>query len=299
MEFRLLRYFLAVADTLNYSRAAERLQISASPLSRSIQQLERIVGGPLFLRGTRRVELTPLGHSLVPHATRVLEEVDALARDMKRRVQGHVELDVGVRSLPPELIRSLIHDVIQNVEPNADVRLRPLDSFVQMEQIISGQLALGLINRRSEDRRLDYLPVLQESPGIALPDQPRYAALTEVEPQDLAGLRLLIQAGADPRDPGLAPIISAVRQVESVNSDIVGGISVIIAEGDACCLTLANPTAPWHKYLAGDGVIVRPLKGVWERATTYLCWRTDRDQDDDLGPILRRARDRYRAPLEL
>jgi len=299
MELRLLRCFLAVADTLNYARAAERLNVSASPLSRSIQQLESVVGGALFVRGTRKVELTPLGHALVAHATRVLDDVDDLSRDMKRRVLGHVELDVGIRSLPPELIHDLIHEVILHAEPAAEVRLHPYDSFVQMDQIISGRLALGLVNRRSDDRRLAYFPVLREAPGIALPNDPRFAELTQVEPSDLEGLRLLVQAGADPKDPELGPIVRAVRQVEPVNSDILGGISAIIAEGGACCLTLANPSAPWHKHLITEAVIVRPLKGVWARATTYLCWRTDRDVQHDLGPILRHARNHFATPLEL
>ncbi|NQX28095.1 LysR family transcriptional regulator [Microbacteriaceae bacterium VKM Ac-2854] len=299
MELRLLRYFLAVAETLNYARAAERLSISASPLSRSIQQLESQIGGALFLRGTRRVELTALGHALVPRAQRVIDDVSDLERDLRRRVQGHVELDVGIRSLPPELIHALLHEVILVTEPNAEVHLHPLDSFLQREQILSGKLALGLINRPSDDRRLRYLPVLHEAPGLALPDLPRFAALDVVEPGDLAGLRLLIQPGADPRERELEPIVRAVASVESVDSQILGGISAIIAEGGACCLTLANPSAPWHRYLVRDGVIVRPLRAAWERATTYLCWRADRDREDDLGPILRLAADRFSVPLSL
>jgi DNA-binding transcriptional LysR family regulator len=76
MELRHLRHFLAVADALSYSRAAEALHMAASPLSRSIQQLEHGLGGPLFDRGTRRVELTPPGAGLVPRARKLLDEVD-------------------------------------------------------------------------------------------------------------------------------------------------------------------------------------------------------------------------------
>lgn len=299
MDLRHLRHFLAVAKTLNYTKAAADLNISASPLSRSIQQLERIVGGPLFARGTRKVELTPLGQALIPHATKVLEDTDDLTRDMKRRVQGYVELYVGMRSVPPELTRSLIHQVIRAVEPTAEVRLQPLDSFIQLDQIVHGKLSLGLVNRRSEDKRIQYLPVLREASGIALPDEPRFAELTEIQATDLTGLRLLIQPGADLNAPQLEPFLKAAAEVVPVNSDIVGGISTIIGQGGACCLTIANPSAPWHRYLAGEGVIVRPIKSGWEPATTYLCWRSDRDNEHDLGPIIDLARTIYRSPLEL
>ncbi|UFS58739.1 LysR family transcriptional regulator [Subtercola endophyticus] len=299
MELRHIRHFLAVAQTLNFSRAAENLNISASPLSRSIQQFESELGGALFIRATRKVELTPLGLSLLPYASRILENVDEMQREARRRIRGHVELNVGIRSVPPELTRALIDEVIHEIEPTADVRLEPLDSFVQMDQIVSGRLAFGLVNRRSEDRRLDYLAVLREEPGMALPDEPKYSRLTSVSPGDLDGLRLLAQPGADPTAPQLAEYLRNIREVVPVSSDIIGGIPAIIAEGGSCCLTLANPSAPWHKYLAGDGVVIRPLHSAAEHAITYLCWRVNRDRDSDLGPILELARKRFVTPLDL
>jgi DNA-binding transcriptional LysR family regulator len=299
VDIRHLQHFVAVASTLNYSRAAEQLNISPSPLSRSIQQLELTLSGPLFIRGTRRVELTPLGNSLLPYAAKVLDDVDELEREAARRVRGHVELYVGMRSVPPELTRALIEDVIRNAEPSADVRLSPLDSFAQMDQIITGRLSLGLVNRRSEDQRLDYLPALTEAPGMALPDEPRFRRLTEVTPEDVVGLRLLTQPGSDPRAPQLEKYRQAFLEVVPVDSDIVGGIPAIIAHGGACCLTLANPSAPWHRYLLTDGVIIRPLQAEYEHPTTYLCWRADRDNESDLGPIIERARERFAVPLAL
>jgi DNA-binding transcriptional LysR family regulator len=299
MDIRHLRHFLAVANTLNYSRAAEELHISASPLSRSIQQLELELGGALFVRGTRKVELTQLGFSLIPYATRILDELDDMEREAARRVRGHVELNVGMRSLPAELTSMLVGEVIRAVEPGADVRLTPLDSFAQMDQIITGRLSLALVNRRSEDQRLDYLPVLTEAAGMALPDEPRFSELNEVTPEDVVGLQLLTQPGADPRAPQLAEFRNAFRAIVPVDSDIIGGISTMIAQGGSCCFTIANPTAPWHKYLNADGVIIRPLQASYERATTYLCWRADRNNDDDLGPIIGKARERFAIPLAL
>ncbi|GAA4667781.1 LysR family transcriptional regulator [Frondihabitans cladoniiphilus] len=299
MELRHLRHFLAVAETLNYTRAARLLNISGSPLSRSIQQLELDIGAPLFVRGTRKVELTPLGVALIPHATRIITNFDDLERDMRRRVHGHVELYVGMRSVPPELIRAVIDDVIRQAEPGADVRLEPLDSFLQMDHILSGKLSLGLVNRRSEDNRLEYLAVLHEAPGIALPDEPRYRELTDVHPADLAGLRLLLQPGSDRNAPELQPFVREVLETIDVSSDIVGGIAAMVAAGGSCCVTVANPSAPWHRYLAAEGVVIRPLALDSVRAVTYLCWRTDRDSAQDLGPILSIARDRFLAPIEL
>jgi DNA-binding transcriptional LysR family regulator len=78
IELRHLRYFVAVGEELHFGRAAERLHLSQSPLSRAIRELERALGVVLFVRTTRRVELTPAGLLLLERARRALVEIDAL-----------------------------------------------------------------------------------------------------------------------------------------------------------------------------------------------------------------------------
>ena len=74
VELRQLRYFVAVAEELHFGRAAERLHMSQSPLSRAIRELERELGLVLFVRTTRRVELTPAGSALLERARLALAE---------------------------------------------------------------------------------------------------------------------------------------------------------------------------------------------------------------------------------
>jgi DNA-binding transcriptional LysR family regulator len=297
MEVRSLRHFLAVAQSLNYSRAAEALNMAPSPLSRSIQQLERELGGALFDRDTRRVQLTPLGAALVPRAEKVLNELDSLKREMRREVDGHSVLSVGMRSVAPQMVQALI-SVVEAGAPAATVKILPMESFAQISEVRSGRLALGLVSHRVLDPRLGYLPAMCESSAIALPDQPRYAELTEVRPADLAALTFLVPPGFEPFGAEIEAYRDAAAEVVRLEMPIVGGLSVLIANGNACCLTQANPCAPWHKYLAGDGVIIRPL-AVNSRAVTHLTWRLDRDHAQDLGPVLEVARARFATPLEL
>ena len=96
VELRQLRYFVAVAEELHFGRAAERLHMSQSPLSRAIRELERELGFVLFIRTTRRVELTPGGSALLERARRALAEVDLAVDDARRAARlEHDVLAIG------------------------------------------------------------------------------------------------------------------------------------------------------------------------------------------------------------
>ena len=113
MEVRQLRYFVTVAETRHFGRAAERLHIAQSPLSQAIRALEAHLGAPLFDRTTRRVDLTAAGEALLPEAVRILESVAAARDQVSRVAAGDLgRLRVGATGLAtyrhvPDLVRRL------------------------------------------------------------------------------------------------------------------------------------------------------------------------------------------------
>src|ERR1700748_440535 len=95
MELRHLRYFVAVAEELHFTRAAERLGIKQPPLSMQIRQLEEEIGTPLFHRLTRGVELTEAGEALFEQADRLLQQLDQVKADVQsgaRGETGHIRI---------------------------------------------------------------------------------------------------------------------------------------------------------------------------------------------------------------
>jgi DNA-binding transcriptional LysR family regulator len=112
MELRHLRYFVAVAEELNFTRAAHRLGIKQPPLSSQIRQLEEELGAPLFRRRTRGVELTDSGKLLLEEARIILRQVETAKTGVRRRARGETgRIIVGSASavyfhpLVPAIIR--------------------------------------------------------------------------------------------------------------------------------------------------------------------------------------------------
>src|SRR5579859_1501616 len=88
MDLRQLRYFIAVAEELHFSRAAARLHLAQSALSAQIRQLEAEVGGPLLVRSTRRVALTPAGEALLADGRAILAAVDGALGRVRALARG-------------------------------------------------------------------------------------------------------------------------------------------------------------------------------------------------------------------
>src|ERR1700760_4580694 len=97
MEIRHLRYFIAVAELRNFTKAAEASFVAQSALSQQVGRLEHEVGAPLFTRGRRGAELTPAGELLLPHARRLVAD-EAWARAELRSYLGLEQgrLSIGV-----------------------------------------------------------------------------------------------------------------------------------------------------------------------------------------------------------
>ncbi len=121
--------FLVLAEQLNFSKAAQKIGMNQSVLSRHIKQLEEEVGAPLFIRTTQKMELTPYGAALIPHARAILEQthefarnVDAIRRDAANRIS------LGVCGYPTYYGITALFAAFRNQYPDAMIDVHT-DSF--------------------------------------------------------------------------------------------------------------------------------------------------------------------------
>ncbi|QBR03095.1 LysR family transcriptional regulator [Paraburkholderia pallida] len=187
MELRHLRYFVAVAEERNFTRAAQRLHIAQPPLSRQIQQLEEMLGVQLFERDSRPLKLTDTGRFFYQHAVQLLAQTAEL-ESMTRRV-GKIERSLSVGFVASTLYGMLPKIIRRYRQENAAVELS-LVEMTTMEQIKAlkeGRIDVGFGRIRLEDPSIRRVVLREERLIVALP-----LGHPLIEAKELLSLRELV-----------------------------------------------------------------------------------------------------------
>ena len=186
IEFRHLRYFLAVAETLHFSKAAARLRMAQPPLSQQIRNLERILGYPLFERTTRGVRLTKVGQYFRERArntvTKLREDVE-MARRLGSGQEGVLTVgfsgSIMLTTLPKAIER------YRRMYPKVELRLRELVTAEQIPSLLDGTLDLGFLRDGEPQDGLSIESILRERFIAVLPARHRLVGRAAIRPGDL------------------------------------------------------------------------------------------------------------------
>jgi DNA-binding transcriptional LysR family regulator len=147
MDFRCLRSFVTLAETLHFGRAAERLHRAQPALTQHIQRLEEELGVRLFERGPRNVSLTPVGAQFLVEARKVLEQVERaalVAARAQRGELGHIEISY-VSSMAYSGILPQLLTAFEEVAPDVTVGLTEADQESQMTYLEEGRSDVALV----------------------------------------------------------------------------------------------------------------------------------------------------------
>lgn len=146
MELRQLQYFLAVAEELNFSRAAERLRITQPPLSLQIQNLEKELGIPLFYRNNRHVELTDAGRVFFDEVCRIFDSLHRAIENAQRTHHGEIgTLKVGfVGSATYDILPAVLRE-FRTLYPDVQVHLFEMSTPVQIQALRDKEIDIGVL----------------------------------------------------------------------------------------------------------------------------------------------------------
>jgi DNA-binding transcriptional LysR family regulator len=273
MNLRQLTYFCETVEAGSAVLAASRVFVAPTAISMQISQLEAELGGELFDRSRRPMELTPLGHYFYPRAKELLADATRLKESAQGVAAGHGDvLAIGytrssIFSVLPEAIRTF-----RKARPGVQVELLTMLSEHQPEQLASGRIHIGIsrfLGAFTAPEGLVYTKVLDDPFIVALPPGHRLGKRRALGAADLDAIPLITY----PKDPLSRFASESVRLLLSA-----GGHPVIAQEARDIHTALGLVASGLGYCLVGrsvmkgsrDDVSFMPLKGV-DMATTLVA----------------------------
>lgn len=300
MELRHLRYFVAVADEQNFHRAAEKLHVSQSPLSRQVHQLAEELGVELFEPSGRGVKLTSPGRLFLERAKTILWSVDAAVGEVREAVEGRIGT-IAIGFEPGATYAGSLSTIVAKFrerQPRVSVKLLPMGSTEQWEALRTGEIAFAYGNYVPENSSLRSVVLARTRIGVLLPSDHRLAVKPKLKVEDLANEPLLME----PRrlHPRLHDdIIAAVRArgvVLNVTPEILGREVVWTLVASGLGLTFAGERS--GRFLDPTGAIGsasaprlgaavwRPLRDLGVELRDVAMWRADALRSPLLRPLI-------------
>jgi DNA-binding transcriptional LysR family regulator len=194
MDLRHLRYLVAVAEEMTFTRAAVRLRVAQPPLSHQIKQLETELGVQLLRRGRRRTELTPAGEIFYARAKNLLRDAARLVEHTQRAARGELgTLKIGyVAALSCDFIPRVLRRLKQ-LHPGIEIFLNDLPETEQFQALREKRIDLGFMSLAPQNSEPDLASAAfhRERLGMLLPVTHRLARAKRYALRDLRGDRMI------------------------------------------------------------------------------------------------------------
>lgn len=284
MELRHLRYFVAVAEELNFSRAAERLHIAQPPLSQQIRNLEVELGVVLFNRTKRRVELTAPGQVFLEKVHQSIQSIEQAVEAVQRASRGEIgRLSVGFNSSATYSVLPQILRGFRECYPQVELHLHELTTSQQLECLHQHQIDAGILYLPIESSALKVVSILKERLVVAMPESHPLAVSSQlsiralsrepfiIPPHRLGGglyskiMQFFQQSGFNPT------VVQEAMQLQTMISLVAGEVGVALVPA-----SLQN--------LQRAGVVYRCLQELTPEVEIAIAWR----QHDDGSPVLQK-----------
>ena len=259
MELRQLRYFVAIAESGSFSKAAEKVFVAQSALSHQIAQLENELDTSLFHRSRRGIELTEAGRRFAPHAVSILRqtvEAVASARQTSDEPSGKVVFGIP-HSASNALALPLLKAVRQRL-PRIQLELTEELTGNLSQQLTTGQINLAVLFDDGNLAEFEYTPLLTERLCLIEPALPGKKPLRRVTLKRALGWPLVLPASPH----GVRPIIEAAA--------LQAGLASPQVEADISSISILRTS-----LLAGMGRTLLPMMPLRQEVEAGLLWATE------------------------
>ncbi|MBQ0216430.1 LysR family transcriptional regulator [Alcaligenes faecalis] len=271
MELRHLRYFLAVAEELHFARAAEKLHIEQSPLSRAIKELEEDLGVVLFARTTRSTRLTHAGKLFLEHVPRVLTALQQARDSVQAAANGfHGQLRVALSDgISPARLSELLA-LCRQEEPETEIRFFEVPLSQQIKGLHDDLYDVGFAQADEVGNGVATVPAWSDTLMVAVPARHPLLAHKRIPLEELLRYPLVL---CDPQAcEGHAKYIDRVLRHTDMEPLVVERVAsselmiALVSAGFALGLVGAAHMAGGHD----QGIVARPLALQLPPLMTYL-----------------------------
>jgi DNA-binding transcriptional LysR family regulator len=281
MDLRHLRYFMVVAETLNFHRAAETLNIVQSALSRRILDLEKQLNLTLLERSAKGVALTEAGKIFLGHARTIISEAEQAKTHLKKLATGELgSLRIGLNRIAPQLpVISHTLQAFRQSHPGVKLALHAMTTQAQLDALLAGEIDFGfLTNGAAAPKALEFRSIFKDYFILALPAD-HHLARPEIKVRllDLADEDFIFisrRTGRITYDSLLAAFAAQrispriVQESESEDSHLG-----LVAAGMGLTFTYSSITTRYHR----PGLVFKPVEDLDIDIDIDLVWRrTDR-----------------------
>ncbi|GAB6048348.1 LysR family transcriptional regulator [Methyloparacoccus murrellii] len=289
MELRHLRCFLAVAEELHFARAAERLHIEQSPLSRAVKELEEDLGVQLFARTTRSTRLTRAGRMFLEHVPRVFASLQQAQDSVKAAANGfHGQLRIALSDgITPTCFSALLA-LCRQEEPEIEIRLTEVPLSQQIKGLHDDLYDVGFAQLDEAGDGLLAKPIWHDPLMVAVPARHPLLAYKRVPLDEMLRYPLAL-CDAQACEGHVRQVDRALRQssLEPLVAERVASFDLmmtLVSAGFALGLAGASQIAASRE----PSVVARPLAGRSHMLTTYML-RVDNEPSDTLARFIERV----------
>jgi LysR family transcriptional regulator, hca operon transcriptional activator len=276
MELRHLRYFIAVAEELNFTKAAQRMCTVQPSLSQQIKDLEDEVGTKLFLRTNRKVELTPAGHAFLKQAYLSLSYAHQAVEDARLTAQLQVDqLNIGFVPAAEMKVFPYIMPHIRANFPELEINFKSLTDRQQLDALAQGHLDIALTRYVSTHANTESLKIFDEPLALIIPKDAVEAQHRHISIQQFSQQKFIISD--EQASPELHRITRDFFQQHQLTLNVVQESTNILLNVNLVGMGVGWSIVPAYVIpLLGDKIVVKSTVQPLPTISLYASYRKGR-----------------------